>query len=350
MPSGRCTASTLITSAPIAASHAVANGPGPERGEVEHLHARERPLARRRPASATRRRTRAATASRRPRAGATSSRSGTPWKRNGARGRIHDSPGCCTNTSRADAAWSKRGQLGAVADDRRRHARRRRTRRRPRRRRARVVQPCSDARSLRRRAGTGRSSCRARRRSPMSSRPIDLRERLPLRGGDGRDADVAAVAGRLVAGDHHPAEARHAARRGSAPSASARSTNVICIASSIDTSTVSGTPVRDARHHAVAAPSAANAPVTYSPSCPPTVSGGRSVCPWFDRLPLRGLQHLFGAVEAVVGPAVPDGGDRDRDERSRAVRRACRARRRSRCRPPRATASASAAWRCDVRR
>ena len=52
-------------------------------------------------------------------------------------------------------------------------------------------------------------------------------------------------------------------------------TNVICIASSIDTSTVSGTAVRDARHHAEAAPSAANAPVTYSPRLPPTVSGGR---------------------------------------------------------------------------
>ncbi len=52
-------------------------------------------------------------------------------------------------------------------------------------------------------------------------------------------------------------------------------TYVSWIASSIDASTVSATPVRDARHHAVSAPSAAKAPTTYSPIFPPTVRGGR---------------------------------------------------------------------------
>ena len=99
---------------------------------------------------------------------------------------------------------------------------------------------------------------------------------------------------------------------------------VIWIASSIDTSTASATPVRDARRHAVAAPSAAYTPVTYSPRRPPTVSGGRPMWPWIDRLPRARLQHLVGRDEAVVGAAVPDRGDRHRHERVGAVGRAAR--------------------------
>ena len=65
-------------------------------------------------------------------------------------------------------------------------------------------------------------------------------------------------------------------------------------------------PVRDARRHAVAAPSAANAPVDVLAE----VAADRQRRP--PRVPVVGeaaaarLQHLFGEVEAVVGPAVAE--------------------------------------------
>ena len=83
-------------------------------------------------------------------------------------------------------------------------------------------------------------------------------------------------------------------------------TNVVCIASSIDTSTCSGSPVRRARNHAVTAPSAAHAPVTYSPSCPPTVSGVRSMCPWFDNDPDRACSTGSGSCSSESGPPRPN--------------------------------------------
>ena len=77
---------------------------------------------------------------------------------------------------------------------------------------------------------------------------------------------------------------------------------VIWIASSIDTSTTSAAPVRDARRHAVAAASAAYTPVTYSPMRPPTVSGGRPGWPWIDRLPARACSTSSVETRPSSGP------------------------------------------------
>jgi hypothetical protein len=81
--------------------------------------------------------------------------------------------------------------------------------------------------------------------------------------------------------------------------------NVICIASSCETSTTSGTPVRDARVHAVSVPSAAKAPVMYSPSRPPTVIGERCMCPWFARLPHRACSACSVNSRSSSGPPWP---------------------------------------------
>ena len=80
--------------------------------------------------------------------------------------------------------------------------------------------------------------------------------------------------------------------------------NVIWIASSIDASTVSGMPVRDARRHAVSrtecrvrADDVLAEPTADRQRRPVrvTVTGQAAAAR---------LQHLVGEVEAVVGPAV----------------------------------------------
>ena len=104
----------------------------PERGEVEHPQPRERPLPdlAARPDFVVRESTRPGgvrTQSRRCAAdgrASASSRSATAEKRNGARGRIHDSPGWVTNAPRAFGCANSRQQR-TVADDRGRHPRRR---------------------------------------------------------------------------------------------------------------------------------------------------------------------------------------------------------------------------------
>ena len=209
MPSGRCTASTLITSAPIAASHAVANGPA--QNAVKSSTFSPRADARRRRPAVARAAARAATARRRRVGRGERDGRATPWNRNGARGRIQ---------SRRVAARTRRARRAVRSAAARRRCRRsspgrarRRTRRRPRRPRARVVQLC---------------------RMPFTSsarppRPIIVVELVVVgqvvaahrRGtsashccvGDGRDADVAAVGRRLVARDHHPPERHRPAAR-----------------------------------------------------------------------------------------------------------------------------------------
>ena len=108
--------------------------------------------------------------------------------------------------------------------------------------------------------------------------------------------------------------------------------------------------MRDARRHAVAAPSAAYAPVTYSPSRPPTVSGGRSAWPWPARLPLRACSTSSVSTSPSSGPPWPTGVIDTVTSGSAPAGRAARARRRSRCRPPRATVRRRSTCRCDVRR
>ena len=82
--------------------------------------------------------------------------------------------------------------------------------------------------------------------------------------------------------------------------------SVICIASSIDTSTVSGTPVRDARRHAVAAPSARERAGDVLAE-PPADGQRRQVhVPVRRQAAAARLQHLFGELEPVVGAAVTE--------------------------------------------
>ena len=143
--------------------------------------------------------------------GATSSRSATPWKRNGARGRIHRSPGCATSTLRS-RKWSKfvsSAPLPTIAAGMRAstHA---------------ATTSSAVCTVACRRSSAGLTSLARRKRpiivpssasSAMSSRPITAASAWPLLRGDGRDADVAVVAGGLVAGDHHPAPTTRPAAR-----------------------------------------------------------------------------------------------------------------------------------------
>ena len=116
-------------------------------------------------------------------------------------------------------------------------------------------------------------------------------------------------------------------------------TYVSCIASSIDASTVSGTPVRDARRHAVSR--AERRERADDVLAEPAADRQRRQV----HVPVRGeaaaarLQHLLGEVEAVVGTAVTERGDRDRDERRRVRGRGAGLARRRRCRPSASHAS-----------
>ncbi len=99
MPSGRCTASTLMTSAPIARNHAVVKGPAQNAVKSSTATPASGPTAGRIGTAGAAIVGRATGCSLPP--APASARSRTPWKRNGARGRIHCSPGWFTNTSRA---------------------------------------------------------------------------------------------------------------------------------------------------------------------------------------------------------------------------------------------------------
>ena len=110
-PSGRCTDSTLITSAPIEHSQAVENGP-----DQNAVKSTTRNPANGRSPTSTPPRPPLEPRSSGPSAaipvpkwrGGDSTRSGTAEKRNGARGRIQDSPGWVTNTPRT-LGWSNSG-------------------------------------------------------------------------------------------------------------------------------------------------------------------------------------------------------------------------------------------------
>ena len=108
---------------------------GPERGEVEHLAGPRADVRRRR--RARRAAARAATVAAAG-AGATSARSATPWKRNGARGRIQSSP-AGGRTRRARRAARSAGARRRCRRSSPARARRRR-RQRPRPRSCAVVQ------------------------------------------------------------------------------------------------------------------------------------------------------------------------------------------------------------------
>ena len=163
MPSGRCTASTLITSAPIAESHAVAAGPAQNAVKSSTFT----PASGRSPAAPARRR-------RAARVGHACAPIRFGRRDQLAVGHAVESE----RRARPDPRLARLAhehvavdhvveprELGAVADDRRGHTRAPHTRRRPPRRCARRSTRAA-RRSPRRRAGSGRSSCRARRRRP----------------------------------------------------------------------------------------------------------------------------------------------------------------------------------------
>ena len=334
MPSGRCTASTLITSAPIAASHAVANGPaqnavksstrtpasGRSPDRVRRLRARGACHAAH-GVPASRGATQLAVGARRG-SGTARAAGSTPRRAAG------------TNTSRATSCSNAR-ELGAVADDRRRHARLDARVRRSRRRCARASSACS---------ASFTSSARSKRpiivpsssSSAMSSRPITPRERMPLRLGDGRDADVAPVAGRLVARDHHPAErcqpaagkARHQRRHGHERHLDRFEHRHV---DGLGDTGARRAPPRGRRAERGERAGDVLAEVAADGQRRPVrVTVRREAA-------AARLQHFFGEIEAVVGTAVTERGDRDGDERIAAAA-TCPVRRRSRCRRPRATA------------
>ena len=257
-----------MTSAPIAASHAVAAGPA----QKAVKSSTRTPTSGRSPLGAPGSRAGAGQPSPDSASlGATSSRSATPWKRNGARGRIQDSPGCCTSTSRS-IKWSNCGSSAPlptmIAGTRAStqastassavcspvHARNAPLTSAARWNRP-IIVPSSVSSAMSSRPITRASAFHCcsvtvvmptKRPSPVGSLPgIITQRKLPIRPPGKRAISVGTIV------------------------------NVMWIASSIDTSTTSGIRVRDARVQAVAAPSVAYAPVTYSPRRPPTVSGGR---------------------------------------------------------------------------
>ena len=149
------------------------------------------------------------------RRGAASSRSATPWNRNGARGRIHDSPGWAHEHVARRELLELRGSsapLPTIAAGTRASTHAATTSSAV----CAVVYACS----------APFTSSRAQEAADHRAELVVVghvgaadhaRERLPLLRGDRRDADVAAVARGLVAGDHHPAERRLGGRPGSAP-------------------------------------------------------------------------------------------------------------------------------------
>ena len=215
MPSGRCTDSTLMTSAPIAASHAVANGPDqnavksstrtPASGRSPDGRVGDARRAVGRGHGACRPRGGGAARDRRHRGSGTARAAGSTTRPVAAR------------TRRAPSSCSNARELGAVADDRGRHPRRRRTRATTSSAVCARVQRCaampftSSARRPRPIIVVSSSS------STRSSRPITERSDRHCCCGDGRDPDVPTVGRRLVARDHHPAERARDARRGSGP-------------------------------------------------------------------------------------------------------------------------------------
>ena len=140
------------------------------------------------------------------------------------------------------------------------------------------------------------------------------RQRLPLLGGDGGDADEAAIAGGFVAGDHHPAaparpptgKPRHQGRRGHER----------------HLERLEHRHVDDLRHgrarRAVPRGDGAERGERAGDVLAEIAGDGQrrefGVAVIREASTAR-LQHLLGADEAVVGPAVSDRRDRDRHQR-----------------------------------
>ena len=295
---------------------------GPERGEVEHLHAGERALADRARACRSTRR-----------APATASRPIAPQPARRARGRARRGTGTARaagSTIRPAAARAPRGRSrGRSAGARRRCPRRGRHPRLDARRDDLVGGVRAGPRAQRvvhfvGAHGTGRSSCRARRRSAMSSRPMTPRERLPLLLGHGRDA-------------RRSGRRRSARCRGSSPSGSCRAGRPGSRAMSVGRGHERHLDRFEHRHvDDLRRPRAATRAATRSPRRArrtrpsrtrragrrPSAAADRA-CPWPARLPLRACSTSSVSIEPVVGAAVPDRADRDR---TRADRRPGRAR------------------------
>src|ERR687898_2229286 len=304
MPSGRCTDSTLITSAPIALNQAVANGPdqnavksstetpanGRDPTEPGTPPPSERGSGTGSPVCSPRRGARVIT------------RSCTVENRNGARGRRKPAPGCSTNACRS-ASCANDGRscpFPTTAAGTRPAAHSSTTSSASRC----VVQPRII--SLTSCARRNRPSMVASSSSPArSSRPITCRSDshccfvtvvIPTY----RPSPAGSLPGSIT---HRNVPPRPPGKRAMSVGTV---TSVYCIASSIDTSTCSRSTVRLARHHAVTAPNAAKAPVTYWPSCPPTVSGGRCMCPWFESDPDRACSTSSGNECSESGPPRPN--------------------------------------------